>query len=368
VITPVNIAAAGQVAADGTAVLSLARIATSQYAIVLASFSAAGSPTWSMNVGGLRVAGGTGGAVDIGPRLIAPNHSVDLFVAGGVPNTPIMGQFHGARGESVDEVVQFSGLVGANTIGVTTAGQYASTLERFDTSALNSKTWTLPAGVASVGLAIDVNEATAGNPDAAHSVLPAVMTLQGLPSGRIYLVIVPPLVATDARQSYWAAVNPNDRRITLIAGGPTVNGCFIDVLTSPIVIGGQGGDQLGNLAVTLQKALPALWQAARAVLPFSMTQGAGVTTILVPGVAGQTFYLHDLNYIVASFNAGSFLNWQDTGGGLISADSTDVAGAIGVRCYRFSGLPLASGVGFQVTNPGAAVGGAVRGHVTYSQG
>jgi hypothetical protein len=240
----------------------------------------------------------------------------------------------------------------------------ATVLDRFDTSLLATKTYTLPGGTASVGVGIDLNETTPGVSDPAHSVIPASITLTGLPSGANYLLFVP---NAALRQQFWAAVNPEDTRLNITIDGVHVNGCFVDILTSPLVIAGQGGDQLGNLAVTLAESKPAPWQAPSKVAAFSFALGASATSVIIAAVAGQTVYLHDLDYVVSTVVANSFLTWQDTAAVAVSQDGTDVAASLGVRPYRFSGLPLTSGRGFQVTNPGGAAGGTARGHVTYSQ-
>lgn len=113
---------------------------------------------------------------------------------------------------------------------------------------------------------------------------------------------------------------------------------------------------------------PALWQAPnKPPVPFSFTLAAGGTVTLVAGVAGQTVYLHDLDYVVGQLVANTFLLWQDSAGNLLSEDGTDLV--TGPRSFRFSGAPLgASGRGTQVNNSGGAVGGSTRGHMTVGQG
>ena len=244
--------------------------------------------------------------------------------------------------------------------GVTTV------LDRFDTSLLATKTYTLPGGTASVGVGIDLNETTAGVADPVHSVVPASITLTGLPSGSNYLLFVP---NAALRQVFWAAVNPEDTRLTVTTDGVHPNGCFVDVLTSPLMIAGQGGDQLGNLSVTLQRSLPALWEAPN-LRPISLANVivAGGNANLIPAVAGLAIRLFSLSVTVDAVGAaGSDLRFFDGDPTTTGTERGRIGTNVQPPPINFWGTTLNTSNGFFIYNGGAA-SVTVRGTLLASQG
>lgn len=292
-IHALNIGIAGQVASDGTATLKQDRIATSESAIVLATVQTAGTPNWTLSIAGRPVAFSPGPAVDLGPRLVAPNESVVVTLSGGRPGSPVVGQLHGYRSGDLSELIQAGGLLGANQVSVNSLAPI-QLIDRFDSSLLALKQYTILPGMASAGIMLDVNEVVPGSPDPAHSVLPTTVTLRGLPSGDNYVSLFPAGTVPIRRQAYWGAVNPLDTGMALVTGGVLGNGCFIDVIMSPVPMVGQGGDQFGNLGVSMFGSAPAAWQAAGTMIGGTFAVAAGTDQILVGGVAGLGIFLFDL--------------------------------------------------------------------------
>jgi hypothetical protein len=242
-------------------------------------------------------------------------------------------------------------------------------LARFDSSALATATYNVKAGMVSAGIVVDVNELVAGTPDPTHSVLPATVTLRGLPSGCNVIT----LATVNSRQAYWGPLNPGDNKLAIVTGGILANGCFLDVVVSPTPKTGMGGDQFGNQAVTLGKAPPAPWQAAtKSVAPSNAPGALNTDFTIVAAIAGQTIYLHDISVQTNSGTTWEVDLWDGpSAGGLRVARLTMTQlTAVGVSppvSWNGQGRPLTAGNPLVGTIVQGQAGTTVIGTYGYSQ-
>jgi hypothetical protein len=226
-----------------------------------------------------------------------------------------------------------------------------SELDRFDTTVSSTKLYPMPGGVASVGFGVDINEATLGAPT--RSVLPPTVTLRGLPSGDNYLVVAPVV----SRRMYWAVFNPEDTTLAVFTDGSTrISGVFLDILTSPIVMTGQGGDQFGNMSVTLAGAQPAPWQVPNQE-PFSIAAAiaSGGNANIIPAIGGKVISLFSLALTVDAVGAaGSDLRFFDGDPATTGTERGRIGTNVQPPPIDFHGASLTAGNGFYLLNGGAA--------------
>jgi hypothetical protein len=351
--------------ADATGAATLRwRGMTGEFASVLMIARAAGAPSWLVNINGSPVNVGRGVNSPLRLPILEPGEIVTLTVAGALPAAAVSAHIVGYASDAGMSELPVAPPE-PSTIALDTSGQLGSVLERFDTSLLQTKTWTLPAGTASVGVGVDLNETTAGSADPAHSVIPASITLTGLPSGANYLLFVP---NAGLRQIFWAALNPEDTRLNILTDGVHPNGCFVDILTSPLVIAGQGGDQLGNLSVSLQRSLPAPWQAPN-LKPVTVASviAAGASVNPIAAVAGKIIYLFSFAGTVDAVGAaGSDLRFFDGDPATTGVERGRMGTNVQPPPVNFFGAALTASNGFFLFNGGAS-STTVRGIVVASQ-
>lgn len=215
---------------------------------------------------------------------------------------------------------------------------------------------------------------------------PLLVTFHGNSTANDYFAVVP---GSNIGGVQWSPFGAGDASVTVTVQARVLSPARIDVLVSPMAlavnvvqrfadvwnvqllsnaglspnINSQGGGN-ATLAVDMQLAQPASWQAASADYAVGTgTIAAGATLVLQAGTALRQMRLWEQSFHLTAGAAGSFGQLQDTGGTALRQMNFAVADTYQ---FQFNGRALAVGLGLQIKNTSAAATGAINGGGSYS--
>jgi len=344
----------GVIDANGNASMSVKLPGTGEWHALKVSLSTSGPAEWAILVSGTAITYGRGRRVTLGPELIQDGETVAITVTGGPPAATIIGAVTGKSG-TPDEIL-LSYVPQPNTIAVDTAST-AIVLQRIPVAAGGNANVAIsvPTGTVAVGWQLD---ALVGDGQG-----PLAVSFTGIQSGDLVGSWAFPF---SGQALFAVPLGPADTSIRVSVTARGASACAIYVLAwsaapaapLPTTVEASTGAEL--LAVSEALATPAPWQAAASSATTRVAPGALNTDFtIVPGVAGQTIYLHDVE---VNTNAGA--TWEvdlwdgpSAGGAKVADFFVVFVTAVGAGppvSWDGRGRPLTAGnalVGTLVTGP-----------------